>query len=339
MPGEDLKRLKIPIFRLGKWKHPAYGTIEGTQEKFNQMMDNFRKNVLGRPPFARLGHDKDNAPTFGDAPAEAWVSDLVQEGSVLYALAWPTNAGFVEAVRNKRYRFASPEYEPDYLDKESGAKVGPVLMAIGMTNEPFLTRLPDAMVLADPPETIYLDHEEVKEQMPDDKLMQENNNLLKKLADGFNKLMESIKASPPGQSGLSDDDRQKLAEIDVLKVKLANTETDLNATKAKLNQTEQASWVTQVDARLNALVATGVPPAMCQEARTVLLASPTAATTMIKLADDKEISLAEQIYSTLDALPKEHRVKLAQLGAQTSTSPGTASAKECYGDVVPELNK
>jgi len=333
---EDMRQLKIPIFRIGNWKHPAYGVIKGTQDTFNNLIENFRKNVLGRPPFVRLGHSKDNAATFGDAVAEAWVSDLVQEGNVLYALAWPTSNDIVEAVRNKRYRFASPEYTPDYTDKELGHKVGPVLEAVGLTNEPFLTKLPETVVLADPPGTIYLDHEEVKE-MPENELLKENNSLLKKLADGITKFLDK-KPDHVETSGLTEEDRRKLAEVDAIKVELSDMKTKLSESQTKTAKAQSDAWVTQVNARLNSLVATGVPPVMCDQAKVVLLANPDMGTTMIKLADNKEISMAEQVYATLEALPKEHRIMLAQAGAQYSTIPGQATAKECYGDVVPELN-
>ncbi|GBF34137.1 phage recombination related exonuclease [Desulfocucumis palustris] len=334
MADSNEGRLKIPIFRIGSWKHPAYGVIEGTQDKFNGFIENFRKNVLGRPPFVRLGHTKDNAATFGDAPAEAWVSELMQEGNVLYALAWPTNSSIVEAVKNKRYRFASPEYNPDYLDKETGNKVGPVLEAVGLTNEPFLTRLPETVMLADPPDTIYLDHEEVFK-------MPENNDAIKKLAEGFVKFFDFLKlgsAANAVSAGLSDDEKKKLAEVDEMKVKLASAEQQLKETQSKVSLAEQNAWASQVEARLTTLVAAGVPPAMCDQAKTILLANAAMGTTIIKLADNKEITMAEQVYATLDALPKEHRIQLSQMGAQSSTKPGQATVKECYGDVVPQLS-
>lgn len=340
--ADDSGNLKIPFFRLGKWKHPVYGVIEGTQEKFGKLVENFRKNVLGRPPFVRLGHDKDSAGTFGDSPAEAWVYDIIQEGDVLYALAWPTSQKVVEAVRQKRYRFASPEYAPDYTDKENGTRFGPVLEAIGLTNEPFLTRLPETVVLADPPETIYLDCEELKEvdkTMLDNELLKENTSLLRKLADGFTKFLESFKPGTAGTDSLSQEDRKKLSEVDELKVKLASMETELKDSKAQASQAQNTAWANQVETRLSALVATGVPPVMCEQAKTILLSNPAMGTTMIKLADNKEITLAEQIFATLDALPKEHRIKLAQGGSQESRQPGQVTAKEVYGDVVPELNK
>jgi len=320
--------LKIPFFRLGKWRHPVYGPIEGTQAKFDAIKENFRRNVLGRPPFVRLGHAKESAPTFGDAPAEAWVHDIIQEGDVLYALAHPTSDGIVDAVRKKKFRFASPEYVEDYMDKETGAKAGPTLMAIALTNEPFLTRLPETVVLADPPETIYLDYEEVKEPM--------ENDILKKLSEAVTRFFEGLKPAPAA-SGLTDEERKKLAKIDELEAQLSEAKVKLALAESQVSSVASESWKNQVETRLAGLVAKGIPPAMCEQAKAILLASPAAATNTIKLADGKEISLAEQVFAMLEAMPEANRIKLAQIGAQASSKPGAVTAKEVYGDVVPEL--
>lgn len=319
---QKLSELKIPFFRLGKWRHPVYGVIQGTQEKFDAIRSNFKRNVLGRPPFVRLGHTKDEAATYGDAPAEAWVHDIIQEGDVLYALAHPTSDEIVDAVKTKRYRFASPEYQEDYIDKETGASAGPTLVAIGLTNEPFLTRLPDTVALAEQPDKIYQDYEEVRELG--------DNDFIKKLTDAITKFFENFKPAQPSGGGLTDEERRKLAEIDELKTKLAQAESRVAAVTGD-------AWKMQVESRLAALVAKGIPPVMCEQAKAILLASPGTAMTMVKLADGKEISLAEQVFATLEALPEEHRVKLAQIGKQDSTKPGVATVKEIYGDVVPEL--
>lgn len=304
--------LKIPFYRLGKWQHPKYGTIEGTQDKFNAIISNFKGNVLGRPPYVRLGHTKDGAITYGDTPAEAWVHDIVQEGDTLYALAHPTSQDIVDAVRNKKYRFASPEYKEDFTDKESGKSVGPTLMAIGLTNEPFLTKLPDAVALADQTGTIYLDYKEVKESM--------DNDIVKKLSDAVTKFFEGLKAAPPAAGGLTDEERKKLAEIDTLKTQLTDTQAKLALAQTQGTETAKTLWETQVESRITALVAKGIPPVMCEQAKTFLLSTPSAATTMIKLADNKEISLADQVFGMLEALPEAHRVNMGQVGRQESAS-------------------
>lgn len=313
--------MKIPFFRLGVWKHPKYGDLVGDQATFDGFIKNHKDNVLGRPIFVRLGHDKDSGQTFGTAPAEAWVKNIIQEGDTLYALAEPTTSGIADDVKNKRYRFASAEYDPHFINKETGQEVGPTLMAIGLTNEPFLTRLPENVILADQPDMFYLDYKEVR-KVSEEKLLQENNTLLTKLADGFNKFIENFKPSPT--SGLSDEEKTKLAEIENIKVQLAATQKELSETTVKLSNTEKSAWETTVESRMKDLVNKGIPPVMCDTAKAILLANPAAATTMIKLADDKEISLAEQIFSTLEALPEAHRIKMPQVGTQESHQPGSS---------------
>jgi len=318
---QKLTDLKIPFFRLGVWKHPVYGEITGDQNTFDSFIRNFKSNVLGRPVFIRLGHDRGDGPVFGSAPAEAWVKGIRQEGDTLYAIAEPTTPAIADDVRNRRYRFASAEYNLHYIDKETGREAGPTLAAIALTNEPFLTNLPESVVLAEQPDRIYLDYEEVNE-MGDNKLIEENNGLLKKLADSLTKFIENFKPSSTGE-GISEEDRKKLGEIDTLKAQLAETQAQLSSTIVKLGASEKTAWEKEVDFRIEGLVAKGIPPVMCQNAKTILLANPAAATTMIKLAEGKEISLAEQIFSTLEALPEEHRIKMTQMGSQQSAKPGS----------------
>lgn len=322
--------LKIPFFREGAWKHPVYGEIKADRRFLGDMVQNFRDGVLGRPVFVRLGHDAGGKGTYGDVPAEGWVKDIQEQGGVLQALAEPTTPEATELVKSGRYRFASAEYEPNYVDKETGKQVGPVVTAIALTNEPFLTRLPQAVVLSDPPGTIYLDFEEVKTVEAD------KGDVGKKLAEGFNKFLETLgikTGAPLAGGGMSDEERQKLAEIETVK-------KELEATKARLAVSESTSWNNQVERRLADLVSKGIPPIMCEQAKVVLLANPAAATTMVKLADGKEASMADQIFGVLEGLPEEHRIKMAQRGHQESTPPGKApTAKSEYGGVVPELQK
>jgi hypothetical protein len=321
--------IKVPFFRLGRWKHPVYGELEGTQEKFNTIIENFRKNVLGRPPYIRLGHTRDNAATFGDTPAEAWIHDIVQEGPVLYALAHPTGEDIVKAIREKRYRFASPEYQEHYTNKETGKQTGPTLMAIGLTNEPFLTRLPDTVALAENPDELYLDCEFEKEEKQVDE-----NALIKKFSDVLNSFVEKLKTAVPGTAALTDEDRTKLSEVETVKTQLTQTQEQLKLTEARIMAAENAAWTAQVESRLEALVAKGIPPAMCEQAKAILLTAPTAGTTMIKLADGKEISLAEQVYAALEALPEEHRIKMAQIGRQEPLADSPEALKKLADEDV-----
>jgi len=286
------------------------------------MKANFQRHVLGRQPFVRIGHDSDNRGIFGDAPAEAWIKNIAQEGDYLYAIADTTNKDIARAVQEKRYRFASAEYDPNYVDKETGLSVGAVLSAVALTNEPFLTKLPDAVMLADEPEKIYLDYEE-DEKVGQEKLLEENNSLLKKLADTLVGFVEKFKSGNQDEcSGdKNKDDKNKLAELESMKTELAATKADLAAAKVDQEKVKLSLWTATVENRIKDLVAKGIPPAMCEQAKTILMANPAYETTMVKLADDKEVSMANQVFATLEALPEAHRIKMGQLGEQTSPPP------------------
>lgn len=324
------RMLKIPFFRLGSWIHPVYGLINGTQEMFNQMIKNFKDHTLGRPVFVRLGHDSGQSSTFGAAPAEAWAVELSQEGPILNALALPTNPAIVEAVQSKQYRFASAEYDPDYVDKETGEHKGAVLSAVALTNEPFLTKLPDTVVLAEQPTLFYLDYQEVQ-TMPETKPV-DLNGILRKFTDVVTsvfKSAEDVKIDTQTFQGiaLSDEQKRQLENLSKL-------EEDLNATKQQLADQVLRTRAAEVDRKLAELVAKGIPPVMTEKVRPLLLAQ--GSDTSVKLADGSEKPLAEALLDALEALPAEHRISLAQTGFQSSHKSGV-TAKDLYGDVVPEL--
>ena len=92
--------------------------------------------------------------------AAAWVGDLKRSGDYLLFndIRW-TNVG-EEAILNEHYLYISSEYYEDYtphrldgdyeVDEETGEtkSVGPLMIAAGLTNRPFITDLP-AIVNAD----------------------------------------------------------------------------------------------------------------------------------------------------------------------------------------------
>lgn len=314
--------LKIPFFRMGTWRHPIYGIIRGDERLFASFIKNFKNGVLGRPVYVRLGHDRDGKPTFGDVPAEAWVKDIVREGDVLYAIAEPTHPRVLELVKRGRYRFASAEYDPDYVDRETGESRGPVLKSIALTNEPFLTRLPEVRRLSE----FYLDYAEVKGV--EKELLEAVKELPRKLAEFL-----SVKHAADEGAGPQAGQDAKPAEYER---RLAATEERAKAAEERARNAERRLAQMEVEAKLAELVRQGIPPAMCEKARAVLLAVPDGLT--VKLADGAVRPLAELIYEVLQALPADSRIKLGQAGAQESKAPG-ATAAEVYGDVVLELKK
>lgn len=321
--------LKIPFFKLGEWKHPKYGTIKGTPDKFKQFTDNFKSNVLGRPPFIRIGHDKSNSPIFGDAEAKAWVKDIVQEGNVLYALCEPCDENVENLIKSKKYRFASAEYDDNYHEKTTGKNVGTVLSAIALTNEPFLTHLPENVVLSDIKNNeFYLDFEEGDGNKMDE--------FFKKLSEFFTTLTAKLKLSDEPIKPKKEDDPTKddlstksdsanaklLTEFETIKQKLSDIEkTNTNL----LNDNEvmkKSNEEKDIEMKLSDLKLKGIPPVLCDKAKEILLAMPSSST--IKLADNSEKKLSDMVYELLSSLPETSRVKYDQLGSQHSQKPGAS---------------
>ncbi|NOV01353.1 phage protease [Paenibacillus planticolens] len=313
--------LKIPVGRIGEWKHPKYGTIKMSQQTFTEIIQNFKQKVLGRDPFIRVGHDKAEDTTFGSAKSEGWITDLVQEGDFLFALADPTNDEIAEKVKTKQFRYASPEYRENYQDKESGSFRGAVLEALALTNEPFLTRLPEARLLADPPDTFYLDHEEVGYTMKEEQVNQllenqkQTNNMLStfttKLSEWFGGKKPEGDPTPapvvvaPVVAPVVDENAKKLAD--------------------QVAELQKQNRAITVEATLAGYVAKGIPPVIIDQYRPILLAD--SGEKIVKLSDDKSISVSEQIYASLDAFPEASRVKLAQVG-QLGNPPAAGSPEE-----------
>ena len=123
----------IEIFRIGKWNHQKYGIIEGTKKLFNDFIDNFKNNVLGRD----IAIDRTHNPEDG---ATGWIKDMEIVGDRLKALIEWTPFG-IELIEQKGFKYFSPEYRDSYTDKESGKEHKNVLFGGALTLRPFLTNL------------------------------------------------------------------------------------------------------------------------------------------------------------------------------------------------------
>lgn len=327
-------RLKVPFFRQGSWIHPIYGEIQGDEPTLSALVANFAAGVLGRAPYLRIGHDNDavGRPTFGDTPALGWVTDVVREGQILYALVEPTNQWIVEDVASKTLRYASAEWDPHYLTKtDPVTDVGPVLLCLALTNEPFLTDLGDVtVVLADrPPVTIAMDYalpapkaagkEDTQVSDKIEQALEAQTGILTKLSDwitGGGKPPAAV-VEPP-----KDDAARKLAEAQQV---AATAQAQLLAERTARETAEKAAHVTRVEAEATRLVAAGIPPVQVAKLKPLLLAARGERGT-IKLADSAGTEADAPLYDSLlalaEALPDAHRVTFSQNGTVESKPPG-----------------
>ena len=130
---EGKKSSWVEIFREGEWNHPKWGIIKGTKKLFNDFIDNWKNNILGRD----IALDKTHNPEDG---ATGWIKDMKIVGERLKALVEWTPWG-IELIEQKGFKYFSPEYRDSYIDKESGKEYKNVLFGGGITNRPFLTNL------------------------------------------------------------------------------------------------------------------------------------------------------------------------------------------------------
>jgi phage I-like protein len=141
----DLKVSTIQVFRTGKFKHPVYGQFTITPEDLSAMVANFKANRPKSPTELVVDYEHMSAMGSQVSPAAGWVKSLEVRGNALFAtVEWTDKAA--EMVKSREYRFISPEWHMHYRDKESGKDLGPTLMAIALTNRPFIEGMAPVML-------------------------------------------------------------------------------------------------------------------------------------------------------------------------------------------------
>lgn len=146
-PAGDPPRTWIQVMIAGKFKHSSYGPFEITGPDLAA----FAADIQERGD--RILVDFDHASAEGRTEAAGWFTGQTRTGTdgqgreALFAQIEFTPAG-ATAVRERRYRFISPEFARSYRDS-AGKLVKKVrLYAAALTNRPFLPDM-DAVTLSD----------------------------------------------------------------------------------------------------------------------------------------------------------------------------------------------
>jgi len=200
--SNDKKHIRLGIARIGSWKHPLYKHVTFTQKDFDDIITNFNSNELGFEPPLFLGHTKDGMVKSGNnqyetvagEPAEGFLSSIEQEGDALYSTWEIVNSSCYDAVSNGRYRYNSGEFLRNYISKRSGKSVGTVLMAMALTNKPFVPNLPRVLALSENQTdadlfTFTQYQEEIMSDSQEQKLTEDNKSLQLKLSETETRLV------------------------------------------------------------------------------------------------------------------------------------------------------
>ena len=138
VPAEGVKS-EIQVLRTGKFYHPLYGEFTVTDATLQKMQENFGKVRPISPTEMVIDYDHLAADpkTPDQGKAAGWFKSLrAVPGKLFATVEWTADAA--KAIKEKLFRFISPEFTFDYTDKTTGKKVGPVLVSACLTNRPFL---------------------------------------------------------------------------------------------------------------------------------------------------------------------------------------------------------
>lgn len=131
----------VEIMRTGEWKHPVYGELKITDETLENIIYNFNDKVRGTDIPIDLEHEVSQHK----GEAAGWIKNLIKKGNKLLAEIEWTKLG-QEKIKDKIYKYFSPEFKFNYQDNETGKVYKDVLFGGGLTNKPFIKRMNPVML-------------------------------------------------------------------------------------------------------------------------------------------------------------------------------------------------
>jgi phage I-like protein len=133
--GQDFKKVLIAV--NGNWKGHTNGLFEIDKNMMENVLENFNNQKID------LVCDYEHqtiTKTDGPAPASGWIKSLSIEDDKLYAfIDWNEQAK--EHIQNREYRYVSPVFSPNTIDRVTGKNTGWSLHSLALTNRPFLEEL------------------------------------------------------------------------------------------------------------------------------------------------------------------------------------------------------
>lgn len=131
----------VEIMRTGEWKHPVYGELKITDKTLENIIYNFNDKVRGTDIPIDLEHEASQHK----GEAAGWIKNLIKKGNKLLAEIEWTKLG-QEKIKDKIYKYFSPEFKFNYQDTETGKIYKDVLFGGGLTNKPFIKRMNPVML-------------------------------------------------------------------------------------------------------------------------------------------------------------------------------------------------
>lgn len=230
---ESVPNAKIPSFRISSFKHPFYGKLNFDDSFLRTVVDNYHSGIVGYDLAVYAAHGTDEAI--------GWIKDLERSGDSVYVFAHMNKDG-LQMIKDKKYKYASIEYRPDYTDAETGDSYGPALVGLALTNRPFVNRQESVTVLS-----IDYENEELESVLPPvivmelpkqkEDIMDEKNQV--------NELENKNDAVPPDVVQMS------RSEFNELKNKYQNLEQETSRLKAEVRIAHIDRMMSEASARVS----------------------------------------------------------------------------------------
>ena len=137
--GEGNPASWVQVFKTGEFEH-FMGDFVVDESFLSDMVANFKQTMtmMNGNPFAPIDFNHANLADGETAKAAGWIVDLeIRDSSLFAKVEWTPKAA--EMIKNKEFRFISPEFSTEGHKNEFGEKIeGPFLHAAALTNMPFL---------------------------------------------------------------------------------------------------------------------------------------------------------------------------------------------------------
>ncbi len=194
-----------------------------------------------------------------------------------------------EDIKAGRYRYMSAEFSPDYLDKTTGARVGPTLLGVALVNQPAHPGV-RPIVLSDGE---WVQEPEEKKGGDEDMTLEE---------------MKAALAQAEKEKAALLEEKKELSE------QVTQMETQNKGALEDIARLKKEKHEAEIKVFCDKWAGLGIPPVVLDKVRPVLLAEGGG---VIKLSDSKETSVKSLLNDVFEAIPK---VAMRSLGDPQATS-------------------